>query len=85
MISERVWVAGHYDRVAYQVRVRGGSRRVKVPARYEWRVDNCGHRYRVLVRRSYYKTVCEPDRFETRYKQVFHPGRYETKTRKIRI
>jgi len=83
-VTERVWVAGHYDRVAYQVRVAGVLRRVRVPARYEWRTDRCGHRYRVLVHRSHYKNVREPDSYQTRYKRVFHPGRYETRTRKIR-
>jgi len=84
-VTEHVWVAGHYDRVAYQVRVAGVSRRVRVAARYEWRTDRCGVRYRVLVQRSHYKNVRQPDRYETRYKRVFHPGRYETRTRKIRI
>jgi len=85
VITERVWVSGHYDRVAYQARVAGVTRRVRVAARYEWRTDDCGRRYRVVVRRSHYDNVREPDRYVTRYKRVFHPGRFETRTRKIRI
>jgi len=85
VITERVWVAGHYDNVDYQVRLPGITRRVKVPARYEWHTDRCGRRHRDLVRRSYYKTITGPDRYETRTRRVFHPGRFETQTRKIRI
>jgi hypothetical protein len=84
VVTERVWVAGHYDRVAYEVRIPGGTSRVKVPARYEWRTDIRGGSYRVLISPSHYETVCEPDRIETRYKMVFHPGHYETQTRTIR-
>jgi len=57
---------------------------VKVPARYEWRVDRCGNRYRVIVQAAHYETVCEPDRIETRTRQVYHPGYYEIQTRRIR-
>ena len=84
-ISERVWVPGHFDRVAYQARLPETHSRVKVAARYEWRRDSCGRRYRVCVRRSYYKTVCNPARYETRYRQVFHKGRYESRTRRVRV
>ena len=84
-ITERVWVAGHFDRVAYTVRLPETHQRVKVAARYEWRRDSCGRRYRVCVRRSYYKTVCTPGRVETRHRQVFRKGRYENRTKRQRI
>jgi len=84
-VTERVWVRGHFDRVAYKVRIAETHRRVHVPARYEYRTDRCGKSYRVMVRRAYYKTVCQPARYETRYKSVFHRGRYETRTKRIRI
>ena len=84
-ISERVWVPGHFDRVAYQVRLPESHQRVRVAARYEWRRDHHGHQYRVCVRRSYYKTVHILGRVETRHRQVFHKGRYETRTRTVRV
>ncbi|MHC4956359.1 MAG: hypothetical protein ACYTGZ_21160 [Planctomycetota bacterium] len=84
-VTERVWVRGHFDRVAYKVRIPETHKRVRVPARYEWRTDRCGRRTRVLVRRAHWKTVCVPARYETRYKSVYHRGHYETRTKKIRI
>ena len=74
--ATRVWVRGHTDRIAYKVWVPERHERVLVPAKYEYRRDECGRRVRVLVRRRHYVTRCIPGRNVTRYRTVYHPGRY---------
>ncbi|MHC4937536.1 MAG: hypothetical protein ACYTHK_01035 [Planctomycetota bacterium] len=76
---DRVWVPGHYDRVAYQVWVPARRERVRVPARYVTRRLPCGQAERVLVRRAHYETRIIPGHHVTRYKRVYHPGRWEVR------
>ena len=77
--ARRVWVSARSERVSYRVRIPERHERIVVPARYEYRRDECGHRVRVMVRRSYSKTRCIPARYETRYRTVRHAGHYETR------
>ncbi|MCB9870421.1 MAG: hypothetical protein H6836_07515 [Planctomycetes bacterium] len=56
---ERVWVPGC-------------ERRVWVPPCYEFRRDHCGRMVRVCVRAGYFRTYCEPGRWE--YRRVLVRG-----------
>ena len=77
--ARRVWVPARSERVSHRVWIRERHESVVVPARYEYRRDECGHRVRVMVRRSYTTTRCIPGRYETRYRTVRHAGHYETR------
>jgi hypothetical protein len=77
--ARRVWVSARSERVSHRVWIPERHASYVVPARYEYRRDECGHRVRVMVRRSYTKTRCIPGRYETRYRTVRHAGHYETR------
>ena len=78
--ARRVWVPACSERVSYRVWIPERHERIVVPARYEYRRDECGHRVRVMVRRSYSTTRCIPGRYETRYRTVRHAGHYKTQS-----
>jgi len=77
-VPQRVWRPGHYETVQTRVYVPATSREVYEPALYEWRVDSCGRRVRVLVRPAGYRVVCVPAHYEMRTGQVWRPGYFET-------
>lgn len=60
--NERTWVPGY-------------NRRVWVEPVYEWRYQDCGPRYRVLVRKGYHRSVSVPGRYENRQVKVWVPAR----------
>jgi len=73
----RVWIPACSERVSYRVWIPERYEHIVVPARYEYRRDECGYRVRVMVRRSYTKRRCIPGRYETRYRTVRHAGHYK--------
>lgn len=61
---------GYWRTIRERVCVPGYFETVFVPAEYGWRYDDCGRRYRCIVR-----PACE--------RQVWHPERWEWRTRRV--
>jgi ribosomal protein L28 len=65
------WVPGRWTYQSQKVWIRGTSRRVWFPARFETRFDSYGRPYQVQVCASYYQSVPQPGHFEYRQKKVW--------------
>ena len=72
----RVWIPGHYERRCERVWIPGVTRQVWVEPEFQCITDAWGHTHRIEVRRGYFRTVCEPGRWEDRERYVWVEGRY---------
>jgi hypothetical protein len=62
--------AGYWRTVRERVCVPGYYEDVYVPAEYGWRYDDCGRRYRCIVRPACVQQVWHPERWEWRSRRV---------------
>lgn len=74
--APRIWIPGHYERRCEKVWVAGATRQVWVEPEYQCVTDAWGRVHRILVRHGYFRTACEPGRFEDRERYVWVEGRY---------
>ncbi len=66
--------SGYWRHVRERVWVPGSCRWVTYPARYEWRYDSCGRRYRVLCEPERRVLVEDPGYWDWQVRRVWVPG-----------
>ena len=63
--------AGYWRTIRERVCVPGHFETIQVPAEYGWRIDDCGRRYRCIVRPAFVRRVWCPERWEWRTRRVW--------------
>ncbi len=77
-VCRPVWVPGRFEQVKREVVIPARYERRWIPARFEYRYNDCGERIRIRVRRGHYRNVLvQRRRVEYRYDRIWVAGHRE--------